>query len=72
MSQNKSLYEPWGAQGFENHRERGNLPATIKVVKAARKLVILFRLAGLAIAFSAKIIRNPSSTKCNMKHGSRV
>ena len=37
VSQNKSLYEPWGAQGFENHRERGNLPATIKVVEAARE-----------------------------------
>lgn len=37
VSQNKSLYEPWGAQGFENHRERGNLPATIDVVQAARK-----------------------------------
>ncbi|MBU8879946.1 cysteine hydrolase [Bacillus sp. FJAT-29790] len=37
VSQNKSLYESWGAQGHENHRERGNLPATIKVVEAARK-----------------------------------
>lgn len=37
ISQNKSLYEPWGAQGWENHRERGNLEATIKVVQAARK-----------------------------------
>lgn len=37
VSQSKSLYEPWGAQGFENHRERGNLPATIQVVEAARQ-----------------------------------
>lgn len=37
ISQNKSVYEPWGAQGHENHRERGSLPATIKVVEAARK-----------------------------------
>jgi nicotinamidase-related amidase len=36
ISQNKSLYEPWGAQGSEKHRERGSLPATIKVVNAAR------------------------------------
>lgn len=37
VSQNKSLYEPWGVQGHENHRERGSLPATIKVVEAARQ-----------------------------------
>lgn len=37
ISQTKSLYEPWGAQGHENHRERGSLQATIKVVEAARK-----------------------------------
>lgn len=37
VSQNKSLYESWGAQGQENHRERGSLPATIKVVQAARR-----------------------------------
>jgi hypothetical protein len=36
ISQNKSLYETWGAQGAEKHRERTSLPATIKVVKAAR------------------------------------
>ena len=36
ISQNKSLYESWGAQGSEKHRERGSLPATIKVVNAAR------------------------------------
>ena len=36
ISQNKSLYEPWGAQGSEKHRERTSLPATIKVVNAAR------------------------------------
>lgn len=37
ISQNKSLYETWGVQGWENHRNRGNLEATIKVVEAARK-----------------------------------
>jgi nicotinamidase-related amidase len=37
ISQNNSLYEPWGAQGSEKHRERTSLPATIKVVKAARE-----------------------------------
>src|SRR5262245_51445662 len=37
VSQNKSLYEPWGAQGAEGHRQRGSLPATVKVAKAARK-----------------------------------
>ena len=26
VSQNKSLYETWGAQGAENHRQRGSLP----------------------------------------------
>lgn len=36
ISQNNSLYEPWGVQGHENHRERGSLEATIKVVEAAR------------------------------------
>jgi nicotinamidase-related amidase len=36
ISQNKSLYESWGAQGSEKHRERPSLPATIKVVNAAR------------------------------------
>jgi nicotinamidase-related amidase len=36
ISQNKSLYETWGAQGSERHRERTSLPATIKVVNAAR------------------------------------
>lgn len=37
ISQNKCLYEEEGALGYENHRSRGSLPATIKVVKAARK-----------------------------------
>lgn len=37
ISQNKCLYEPEGGLGHENHRERGSLPATIKVVKAARE-----------------------------------
>lgn len=37
ISQNKCLYEREGGLGHENHRERGSLPATIKVVQAARK-----------------------------------
>ena len=37
VSQNKSLYDPGGAQSAEGHRERGSLPATVKVVTAARK-----------------------------------
>jgi nicotinamidase-related amidase len=37
VSQNKSLYETWGAQGAEGHRKRGSLPATVKVATAARK-----------------------------------
>lgn len=37
ISQVKSLYEPWGAQGAENHRLRGSLQATIRVVEAARQ-----------------------------------
>ncbi len=37
VSQNNSLYQPWGAQAGEKHWERGSLAATIKVVNAARK-----------------------------------
>ena len=37
VSQNKSLYDAGGVQSAENHRARGSLPATIKVVNAARK-----------------------------------
>lgn len=37
VSQNKSLYDAGGVQAGEKHRERGSLPATIKVVNAARK-----------------------------------
>jgi nicotinamidase-related amidase len=37
VSQSKSLYDTGGAQSAENHRERGSLPATVKVVQAARK-----------------------------------
>lgn len=37
VSQSKSLYDEGGAQSAEKHRERGSLPATIKVVEAARK-----------------------------------
>jgi nicotinamidase-related amidase len=37
VSQSKSLYDPGGAQSAEGHRARGSLPATVKVVNAARK-----------------------------------
>jgi nicotinamidase-related amidase len=37
VSQNKSLYDSWGAQAAENHRARGSLPATVKVAQAARR-----------------------------------
>jgi nicotinamidase-related amidase len=37
VSQNKSLYQAWGAQASEKQWERGSLPATVKVVEAARK-----------------------------------
>src|ERR1700730_16445925 len=37
VSQNKSLYDASGGQAAERHRERGSLPATVKVVTAARK-----------------------------------
>jgi nicotinamidase-related amidase len=37
VSQNNSLYRPWGAQAGERHWERGSLPATVKVANAARK-----------------------------------
>ncbi|KJC57755.1 cysteine hydrolase [Bradyrhizobium sp. LTSPM299] len=38
VSQNKSLYDPGGVQSAERHRERGSLPATVKVVNATRKV----------------------------------
>jgi nicotinamidase-related amidase len=37
ISQNNSLYKPWGAQASERQWERGSLPATVKVAEAARK-----------------------------------
>lgn len=37
ISQNNCLYESEGGLGHEDHRSRGSLPATIKVVEAARK-----------------------------------
>lgn len=37
VSQNNSLYKPWGAQAAEKQWERGSLPATVKAVQAARK-----------------------------------
>ena len=40
VSQNKSLYDPGGVQAGEKHRERGSLPATVKVVTAARKVSV--------------------------------
>jgi hypothetical protein len=39
VSQNKSLYDPGGVQAGEKHRERGSLPATVKVVTAYGELV---------------------------------
>jgi hypothetical protein len=37
ISQNNSLYKPWGAQASERHWGRGSLPATVKAAVAARK-----------------------------------
>lgn len=37
VSQNNSLYRPWGAQASEKHWERGSLPATVKAATAARR-----------------------------------
>jgi len=37
VSQNHSVYDEGGVQAGEKHRERGSLPATVKVVQAARK-----------------------------------
>jgi nicotinamidase-related amidase len=37
VSQNKSLYEDWGAQAAEKQWERGTLEATVAVAKAARE-----------------------------------
>lgn len=37
ISQNNSLYKPWGAQASERQWERGSLEATVKVAQAARK-----------------------------------
>jgi hypothetical protein len=36
VSQNNSLYAPWGAQAAEKQWERGSLAATVKAAKAAR------------------------------------
>jgi nicotinamidase-related amidase len=51
VSQSKSLYDQGGAQSAERHRERGSLPATIKVVQAARqaKNFISFNWIGYTI-----------------------
>ncbi|HEX5510455.1 MAG TPA: cysteine hydrolase [Actinomycetales bacterium] len=38
ISQSNSLYKPGGVQYAERHDVRGSLPATIKVVEAARRL----------------------------------
>jgi hypothetical protein len=35
ISQNNSLYRPWGAQAAERQWERGTLEATVKVAEAA-------------------------------------
>jgi hypothetical protein len=69
ISQNKSLYETWGAQGSELHRERTSLPATIKVVNAARGAKNFKSSAGLATKSFGRIIPNQRSTKSNMKRG---
>ena len=37
ISQNNSLYRPWGAQAAERQWERGTLEATVKVAEAARR-----------------------------------
>src|SRR5690625_6030177 len=37
ISQNKCMYEKEGGLGHENHRSRGSLPATIRVLEEARK-----------------------------------
>jgi nicotinamidase-related amidase len=51
VSQSKSLYDKGGAQSGENHRQRSSLPATIKVVQAARtaKNFISFNWIGYSI-----------------------
>ena len=51
ISQTNSVYEPWGAQGHENHRARGSLEATIRVVQAARKArnFVLFNWVGYSV-----------------------
>src|SRR5690606_11788141 len=51
ISQTNSVYETWGAQGHENHRARGSLEATIRVVEAARKAsnFVLFNWVGYSV-----------------------
>jgi nicotinamidase-related amidase len=51
VSQSKSLYDAGGAQSAEKHRERGSLPATVKVVQAARgaKNFVSFNWIGYSI-----------------------
>lgn len=51
VSQNNSLYRPWGAQAGERHWERGSLPATVKAAEAARKTsnFVSFNWVGYAV-----------------------
>ena len=71
VSQNKSLYDTGGAQAAERHRERGSLPATVKVVNAARKASNSNPSAGSDMRSSAKTIRRPISTGCSTRAGPR-
>src|SRR5690625_1741804 len=50
ISQSNSLYRPGGVQYAEGHDKRGSLPATLKVLAAARKAenFISFNWVGVA------------------------
>jgi hypothetical protein len=69
VSQNKSLYDPGGVQAGEKHRERGSLPATVKVETAARKAPNSNRSTGSATRCSGKTIRRAILIGSSMRAG---
>jgi hypothetical protein len=68
VSQNNSLYRPWGAQAGERHWERGSLPATVKAMRPAKPRT-LSPSAGSATRSSVRTIRSRSSIKSSTRPG---
>src|ERR1700704_4613229 len=67
VSQNKSLYDPGGVQVGEKHRERESLPATVKVVTAARKAPNFKSFNWIGYEVSGKIIRKATLIGSSMR-----